>query len=341
MGLPKTKQVANDQAFERRHTDPPALWIGVTLTSVVIHIFAFGLMRLVFAGTLTGFKLGRAIVPVDLIAVAPNSTSSSIQRIQTPGSVNSGTRTPSDTPTRRATPPLDNSTSNSSASRSNSRSPMATPKERSPAPRPAPTQPRNNSPSSNSANSSADRVPNVSPQPNSDSSASDRVPNVPPEANSDNSSSDRGPNQPPESNSGDSSSSSSNTQSESTSSDTQSGGGFFASVADLRLSFPDTDVPTQLAKPRVQQKKFASNDAAARLVAQLDQPVVLEVLLRIDRNGTPKAQTAKVLQGDSNVDPTQLAQAIVQNWQFEPTQMEGSPVEQEYYLRLNINPLPK
>lgn len=340
MVLPKTKLVDNAEASERRHTDPPALWIGVTLTSVVIHIFAFGLMRLLLGGTLTGFKLGRAIVPVDLIAVGSNSTSS-IQPIQTPGSVNLRNQTPSGTTSRRATPPLDNSTSNSSASRTNSRSPIATPKERSPAPRPAPSQPRNNSPSSNSPNSASDRVPNVPPQPNSDSSASDRVPNVPPEANSDNSSSDRGPNQPPESNSNGSSSGSSNNQSESTSSDTPSGGGFVASVADLRLSFPDADVPTQLAKPRVQQKKFVSNDAVAKLVAQLNEPVVLEVLLRIDRNGTPKAQTAKVLQGNSSVDPTQLAEAIVQNWQFEPTQMEGSPVEQEYYLRLNINPLPK
>lgn len=325
MVLPKTKQVANAQASERRHTDPPALWIGVTLTSVVIHIFAFGLMRLLLAGTLTSFRLGRELIAVDLIAVAPKTTSS-IRSIQTPGSVKPRTQTP------RNTPPLDNSTSNASASRINSRSP---------APRPAPNQPRNNFPSSNSANSASDRVPNVSPKPNSGSSTSNRVPNVSPQPNSDDSSSNPVPNQPPESNSSDSSSSSSNNQSDSTSSNTQSGGGFLASVADLRLSFPDTDVPTQLAKPRIQQKKFASNDAAAKLVAQLDQPVVLEVLLRIDRNGTPKAQSARVLQGNSSVDPTQLADAIVQNWQFEPTQMEGSPVEQEYYLRLNINPLPK
>ncbi|HEY9603973.1 MAG TPA: hypothetical protein V6C85_20330 [Allocoleopsis sp.] len=334
MVLPKTKQVANDQASERRHTDPPALWIGVTLTSVVLHIFAFGLMRLLLAGTLTSFKLGRELIPVDLIAVAPNATSA-IGPIQTPGSVKPRTQTP------RNTPPLNNPTSNSSASRTNSRSPSIQPKGQSPTPRPAPNQPRNNSPSSNSANSSSKRVPSDSPKPNSDDSASNRAPSDSPKPNSDDSASNRGSNQPPASNSGDSSSSSSNNQSNSTSSGTESGGGFVASVADLRLSFPDTDVPSQLAKPRVQQKKFASNDAAAKLVAQLEQPVVLEVLLRIDRNGTPKAQSAKVLQGNSTVDPTQLAEAIVQNWQFEPTQMEGSPVEQEYYLRLNINPLPK
>jgi hypothetical protein len=358
MVLPKTNQAANAHSSERRHTDPPALWIGVTLSSVVIHLLAFGVLRLLFAGSLNSFKVSRELISVDLIAVAPKTTSS-VQSVQTPGLVNPRNQTPRDTPTGRITAPLAESASNPSASRTDLRSPTAPPAKRSPAALPAPNQPPNNSSGSNSPNVSPQRYPNIPPSPDLTDSSSNQFPNKPPRPISDNSSSEQFPNKPPRPNSDDSSSNPfpdnssgsnsgnsspgepSNNPSDSTSSNPQQGGGFLASVVELRLSVPDTDVPTQLAKPTVQQKKFASNDSAAQLVAKLDQPVVLQVLVRIDRNGTPSAQSAKVLEGSSNVDPNQLAQAIVQNWQFEPTRMEGGAVDQEYYLRLNINPLPK
>ncbi len=81
----------------------------------------------------------------------------------------------------------------------------------------------------------------------------------------------------------------------------------------------------------------------AKLASSLDQVLVLEVFLLIDRTGKPKIEKVESVmsapQGSSSVNLTKLAEAIIQNWEFEPTlNKQGKPFDQTYQLSLKIAP---
>lgn len=76
MALPTLKPTDRVYLPERHHTDPPALWIAVILGSVVIHVFAFWMLRLLLIGRVDGLVSGTTLMPVDVITVAPDATSS-------------------------------------------------------------------------------------------------------------------------------------------------------------------------------------------------------------------------------------------------------------------------
>ncbi|MDZ7953861.1 hypothetical protein [Nostoc sp. DedQUE09] len=59
----------------RRHTDPPGLWIFVVVSSVSLHLLVFWLMRSSNAFGLWFPQQNQSAVPVELIDIAPKTTS--------------------------------------------------------------------------------------------------------------------------------------------------------------------------------------------------------------------------------------------------------------------------
>ncbi|MFN6480480.1 hypothetical protein [Nostoc sp. DedQUE07] len=59
----------------RRHTDPPGLWIFVVVSSVSLHLLVFWLMRSSNAFSLWFPQQNQSVVPVELIEIAPKTTS--------------------------------------------------------------------------------------------------------------------------------------------------------------------------------------------------------------------------------------------------------------------------
>ncbi len=101
------------------------------------------------------------------------------------------------------------------------------------------------------------------------------------------------------------------------------------------------ELSTQLAQLKPGYELLDSADYGWQFGSYFNQPVVLELLTIIDGTGKPEMlpdYPPKVLQGTSRVDYTQLAGAIIQKLQFEPTYSECKPVAQVYYLKLIISP---
>jgi hypothetical protein len=119
----------------------------------------------------------------------------------------------------------------------------------------------------------------------------------------------------------------------------QEGGGIQAnSPSPLVISGSLNDTPSQLARIKIQREDFPPDSYVAQLASNLDQVLVLEVFLEIDRTG--KATIKSVLpasQVSSSVNLTDLAKAIIQNWEFEPTyNKQDKPFDQTYQLSLKI-----
>ena len=101
------------------------------------------------------------------------------------------------------------------------------------------------------------------------------------------------------------------------------------------------ELSTQLAQLKPGFELLHSADYGWQLGSYFNQPLVLEVLAIIDDTGKPEMLSdypPKVLQGNSRVDYTQLAGAILQKLQFEPTYSDCRPVAQVYYLKFIISP---
>ncbi len=353
MALSTGKPTADAQNSERRHADPATLWVAVSLGSIVIHLFGFWMLRLLLMGPLLDLQSSKELIPVEVIAVAPKVTSPT-QPIQTPKTTAINKPTPINTPTRRTSDSLPNrqssSTSAASSTRTNSsltnlpRTPSEKPKGRElPATNPSPNQIRT-TPSTQSSPKPYQNQPSNSPSqerspagnsPSNQPSQTDRPAVTPPPASPNPPSS---PTPPP-----------AQSPTEQGSPTSQQGGGLLVSASDLRLAGSLSGTRNQLAIPKIRKKQFASSDYVAQLASNLDQVLVLEILLRIDSTGTATIQSVTpVSQGNNPVDSDQIARAIIQNWQFEPTYSVGGgaaydrvgPVAQTYWLTLTIRPLP-
>ena len=69
---------------------------------------------------------------------------------------------------------------------------------------------------------------------------------------------------------------------------------------------------------------------------------MLEVVAVIETNGKPTVypQSLKILSGNIPLEAAQkLAIKIIERWEFEPTIMNGQPVVQEYFIRLQARRL--
>ena len=102
------------------------------------------------------------------------------------------------------------------------------------------------------------------------------------------------------------------------------------------------DVISQAAQIRQTEKQLERINYLTPLGINLDGVVRLEtvIIIEIDGKATVEPQFTEVLQG--NLSPSQaesLAQAILAQWQFEPSYMEGQPVVQDYVIQLTLSPM--
>ncbi len=121
----------------------------------------------------------------------------------------------------------------------------------------------------------------------------------------------------------------------------QQGVGLLVNVpSSLRISGSLNDTPNKLALLKTKQTNFPPDTDVGEFASNLDQPLVLEVFLLIDRTGTPTVeQVISVSEQTSGINLTQLVQAIIQTWEFEPTyNNKGEPFDQTYQLALQITP---
>jgi hypothetical protein len=124
----------------------------------------------------------------------------------------------------------------------------------------------------------------------------------------------------------------------------QEGGGFQAeSASPLLISGSLNDTPKELAKIKIKKTEFPADSPVAQLASKLDQPLTLEVYLLIDQMGKPTIQSViPASPVSSQVNLTELVQAIFQNWQFEATEnTQGQKFSQAYQLSLKITPRSK
>ncbi len=278
--------------------------------SVAIHVVALGVLRLLAIGGFPGWQFNKALIPVDVIVVASKTTTPT-QTTLTPNSTTAIRRSPLNPPINRTSNQGFNrqtsSVSTPSSASTNSpqtRIPTGEPNQfQKESPATNPSQ--NHSPGTPTSPTNPDFPNNNGTQPGGTTPSSDPNPVPPVEPSG-------GQNSP----------------------NAEQGGGVLVNISGLRLSNPDKDIPNQPAQVMINSEQ---------LVTDLNQPVVLEMLLLIDRNGKATLQLPpKVVQGGSNVDPTQLAQIVIQNSQFIPARMENDmvddAVDQEYYLTVSIRP---
>jgi hypothetical protein len=67
----------------RRHTDPPSLWIFVTISSVSLHLLVFWLLRSSDVFGLWVPQKNQVVVPIELIEISPSAKSTSKPKIST------------------------------------------------------------------------------------------------------------------------------------------------------------------------------------------------------------------------------------------------------------------
>lgn len=103
MAPPTSTPATQAQWPRRRHSDPPMLWVAMSLASVAVHLAAFLLLRLLLMEPFRGWRLGTEFIPVEFVAVAAEVTPP-LQLTQPPGVV----AVPPLGQTASSTPPLSN-----------------------------------------------------------------------------------------------------------------------------------------------------------------------------------------------------------------------------------------
>ncbi len=337
------KSAANAPLSERRHSDPPALWVTVFLSSIVLHLFVFGTLRLWLTIRVNSFQASTELIPVDVIAVAsqapsPRQPAPTIASVATPNpsSVNTPRRTANQSSNRQIS-----STSTRVASQqtrtqqgTGNLSPSA---QQSPTERTSPTTKPAENPSRGTPTPIASSAPNPSPN---------KQPGTPTPPTGSNSTPDGGTQPgdtktPPPSKPIPPTGGSEGGQNPSGS---EQGDGFQASAPSPLVIWGSlNDEPNKLATLKVTRGDFPPDSYVAKLASSLDQVLVLEVFLLIDRTGKPKIEKVESVmpapQGSSSVNLTKLAEAIIQNWEFEPTlNKQGQAFDQTYQLSLKIAP---
>lgn len=321
MAPPTLTSTPQPQIPERRHCDPPGLWVSVILGSVVIHLFAFWMLRLLLAGRLESWQLGKNLIPIEVVAAAPN-TKSSIQLPQTPSSA--AIRNPASANTRRTSNQRPSRQTSSTAISSSTRAasqqirPQPPEVKRSPKELPASNSPQKQ-PTRPQTSSTKPNLPgNNSGQLGNSGISSTKSPTLP------TGSSDQ-PNPP----------------------NPQQGGGFSVTIGNLDtdntrdiLHFDNGD---QLATSK-QTNTQLSNNELTQLGISLEQAVELKMVILINRTGEAivYSPSIQVLRGNiSQNTAKQLVRKLVAQWRFKPTVMEGQPVDRDYNLTLTISPSQK
>lgn len=300
---------------QRRHADPPALWRTVILSSVAIHLVGLGLLRLALLGRFQDWRLSQRLIPIEMIAIASNAT------MPTP------VTQPPPSPVSRKTPAKSSESQPESAPQTN-RPTQAIANTTEETPNPSPTK------------VSSPNSPNQTPIPSPTSTTSEgtgKTPSPepskePPNPTTPSPSPIPSPEEP----------------TETTSQDNQSGGGFIASINGLTIvssgggSIINPDNPGDQFAEIQRQSQPVSEDELTLLGITLEQPVVLKVVVLINKMGKAEVIPDKTQVQQGTLSPeqaTKLANQIIADWRFSPTYMAYSPVYGSYSLTLEIDPL--
>lgn len=320
------KSTTDAQMPQRRHSDPPALWCAVILGSVVVHLGAFGILRLLLMAGVLNMHSANQIIPIDIIAIAPSATSTT--RI-TPKTV--ATATNKQTKPNSRTQNRNTTASNTSATLT--QSPGERKRSRS--------TPSGLSPSINTSS-------NIKKSPTSTSSLKPSGGNQP----KTNSNSSTGKNIPsgkttPASRPSDSTNSSTGQ----TPNSSQSKGGLIAVPGNLAL-IPGTGILLNPDDPNnnvelatlLDDNKQLSSEDLKQLGISLDQDLELKVRVSVETNGTAQVHFAKVVRGSISSDKAvALAKKIISHWLFKPTTeaRKDNRIRANYDLPLTIHPTQK
>lgn len=343
MTQPNQKPTANHPGDERGHSDPPGLWATIVLSSLVIHLFAFGMLRLWIMVRLNNFQAARNFIPIDVIAVAsegqillpptPATTSTSTQNLP---SVN--------TPTN----PVPNRQASSTSISNNSPSVRDKPASVTTNPSPSPKVPiATNSPTTKSAQNQSKEAatPSVSPTPNSSPnqpSGTQQTPSTNPNSsgNQGNQANVSTPSASP------SPAPSTSSPTEQNSSNSKPSGGFIVALGKLELVSNTQEVldiknnRDKLATCLADSNPLPS-DYLTSLGITLDKALTLKVEVLIDNLGKAtllRLPPQSLPQNLSAPQAEQLAKKLVEQQQCTATEMAGQPVYRDYSLTLTISP---
>jgi hypothetical protein len=334
------KPTANTPMSERGHSDPPGLWATVVLSSLVIHLFVLGMLRLWLMVRIYRNQAARNLIPVDVIAQAseasvplqPTPTTTSVATTNLP-SVNTPTKTPKPVPNSQTA-----STSLQADSPKTNTSPSVTQAgKQTPSPKQSPTVKK--SPATNPSQKPSPGTPTQKPSPDPIPS-----PNNP-------SGTQPSPSKPDLSiNNGKGTNGSSTSPSPNPVASTGSGGILISSTGTPDPISNNSEI-LHPNDPNYNDKLASLLEGNSQLSAAelkplgitVDQDLALRVVVIIESTG--KATLAKLpwpqkQAGNLSVDKaTQLADKSIAKLRFNPTLMDGKPVDRDYSLTLKISPI--
>jgi len=322
MELPTVKPSDRVLISERRHCDPPALWFAVILGSIIIHLGAFGILRLLLTTGILGLHSSNAIVPIDVITLSPKGTSPT--RLA-PSTNSTTTRNPTSVKTRTR------NTSNQPQNRQNSSASIPSARRTDPQQGEARVSPKG-------TKASKPPVSNSSQNQQPGRQTPSTKPNTPTSNGSKPSSATSSSNPTP----------STGSSTGQTSPNSQSGGSFIASPGTPALVRNTKDVlhpddpnyNDKLATVKQGNSQFSSDELTS-LGIKVEQALELRVAVVIETTGeaTVLPNSTQVLRGNLSPDKAeQVARKLVDRWRFNPTLMAGKPVPRDYYLQITISP---
>lgn len=119
-------------------------------------------------------------------------------------------------------------------------------------------------------------------------------------------------------------------------------GGLVATIiGNPQITNTKIDIPDQYARPKQTQKQLPSVGYLTTSQLNLNQKLRLKLIVLIDPTGKSELAPNPIEISGASVNPDivrKLATEIINQWEFEPTYMEGHPVMQAYYLTLEISP---
>lgn len=355
MTLPNLKPTANTSKSERHHFDPPGLWATVILSSFVIHLFVFGMLRLWLTLRFDNVLATQNFIPIDVIAVAseakpptqPSQTNASAAN-QNPSLANNSAKAPNQFP---------NNQSSSKSARTDSpqtgtqegvkrEGTKATGNQSPPAQTiptvkesPTTTPSQNPSPETSVQKPSPSPAPNPSPNNPSETQAPSTKPNSPSNPGNQSNGSTTSPSPSPSSpGSGD----------DQNSSAPQSGGIFISSTNQPELIsnnnevlYPNDPSSGDALATLLQGSTRLSGDELKQLGITVEREFEMKVVVLIDEKGSASLQRVipQGLPDNLSLDSVeQLASKGVAKLKFIPTKMAGGDVPRYYNLTLRIRP---
>jgi hypothetical protein len=326
MVLPNLKPEDYSQIRDRTHYDHPALWVAVTLGSVLTHVFAFGMLRLfLMAGS--GWPLSTELIPFDVITVASPTTSPSLLPEKPDSTATSKTSNRGSNRQVSPTASANHTKSQKTNTKKTGESTSVNSKTRSPnspqKPPPGTSTPQKN-PTSNSSQNQQPGKQTPSNQPNSPTN---------PGSQSGDSKTPLPPNPTP------STGSSADHKSPSNGEETS-----FNVTLNLALIDNKRDIlqpGDKLAKLKQEKIPFPKDDLTSlgiTLKQDLELKVVVLVYRDKDQPDLVRLPPQKLPENISADKAEKLARKIVEPLRFEPTMMDGKPVDRNYNLTIKITP---